>query len=125
MNLGRISLESIGSPGPLNVRDNLKSGNWYRLRLQVFPDGSCGLALNGVALARTPPALKLDRKFRILLGGQSVGTRLLVGPLEAWRGVRTDVDWSRMLDQQSENRQRGAAVEDSASASRDSSLRSE
>lgn len=96
MDLRRIGLEASNFFSQYEAPDQTPSGSRYRLRLQVFPDGSCGLALNGEALGRSPPTLDLARRYRILLEGQSVGTRLLVGPLQAWRGVRNDVDWSRV-----------------------------
>jgi len=37
--------------------------------------------------------LLMGRPFRIVFAGQTVGSPLLVGPLEVWEGVRMDVDW--------------------------------
>jgi hypothetical protein len=36
----------------------------------------------------------LDEPLRVALHGQSVGTRMLVGSLEVWTGVRADIDWA-------------------------------
>jgi DNA-binding SARP family transcriptional activator len=66
---------------------------WYTFRIQVFPDGRCGYALDGRALRISRAHLSMNRPFRVVLTGQTVGSRLLVGPLEAWEGVRMDVDW--------------------------------
>ncbi|HEX9727358.1 MAG TPA: AAA family ATPase [Gemmatimonadales bacterium] len=91
-NLNRIG----GPPGRVPVDTSLRSGRWYTLRLQIFPDGRCGVAIDGQPLARSHTPLALDRPFRVHLTGKSVRTRILVGPLEVWEGVRGDVDWSRL-----------------------------
>jgi len=67
---------------------------WYRLRVQVFPDGTCGFAIDGVPRWRSEWANPPSERYTIKLYGQSVDTQLLVGPLQVWYGVRTDVDWS-------------------------------
>jgi hypothetical protein len=77
----------------------LRSGSWYKVRIQIFPDGRCGIALDGEPLWRGESQLSLDRPYRVLLLGKSVRTTILVGPLELWEGVRGDVDWST-LDRQ-------------------------
>ena len=69
-------------------------GAWHRIRLQVFPDGECGVAIDGVPIWRSPGRLPLDQQYRVLLAGSSAGTKVLVGPFQVWRGVRKDIDWS-------------------------------
>ncbi len=73
----------------------LRSGAWWTLRLQVLPDGRCGIAINNrvVWLSREPIAL--EGEFRLQLGESSNGTTILHGPLQLWTGVRTDIDWSK------------------------------
>jgi hypothetical protein len=44
-------------------------------------------------LAILDGTLPLDRRYWLDVSGQSVGTRMLVGPIEAWKGVRGGVDW--------------------------------
>ncbi|MES2306984.1 MAG: AAA family ATPase [Gemmatimonadota bacterium] len=75
--------------------DSIRTGKWWRLRLQIFPDGRCGVAVNGQALWISPGALLLDTPFRVVLGDESADSRLLHGPLQVWSGVRTDIDWSK------------------------------
>jgi DNA-binding SARP family transcriptional activator len=72
------------------------NGRWYTVRIQALPDGRCGFALNGRAIWLSRAHLPMDQPFRIVFTGQTVGTRLLVGPLAAWEGVRTDVDWGEV-----------------------------
>jgi hypothetical protein len=71
----------------------LSSGAWWTLRLQLLPDGRCGVAVNGrVVWLAQDPGLLTD-EVRVRLGDESVGTDLLHGPLTVWTGVRTDVRW--------------------------------
>ncbi len=78
---------------------SLRSGRWYTVRIQIFPDGRCGVAVDGQPLWRSDSPISLDRLYRVRFEGKSVRTRILVGPLNVWEGVRGDVDWS-LLDRQ-------------------------
>jgi hypothetical protein len=92
---GFENLDRFGTPeGPRQADSTLRTGRWFTIRLQVFPDGRCGVAVDGKPIAGGE-TLALDRPFRVVLHGKSVGTRVLVGPLEVWEGVRSDVDWGR------------------------------
>ncbi len=75
------------------MSDDVRSGNWYTVRLQILPDGRCGIAFNGSPTWTSTGALALDRPLRVFIFGQSVGTRVLVGPLELWQGVKNDIGW--------------------------------
>lgn len=96
---GRGRLDLFGgitqglSLGPL--AETLASGAWWTLRIQILPDGRCGVAINGQVLWLSPEPIPLDGEFRLRLGDESAGTRLLHGPLQVWTGVRTDINWSR------------------------------
>jgi hypothetical protein len=83
-----------GEPGIGKTRLALELGAWYRMRLQIFPDGTSGLALDNVPLARVQGDLPLAGRYRLVMEGQSVRTKILVGRLEVWEGIRGDVDWS-------------------------------
>lgn len=86
-----------GSGGLLGLPDSLgvkADGDWWHLRIQIFPDGRCGVAVNGVPVWRGLDPLPMNAPYWIRLGHQSADTRVLHGPLEVWTGVRTDVDWS-------------------------------
>lgn len=71
------------------------TGDWWTLRLQIFPDGHCGVAVNGTVILVTPDPILLHEDFWVRLGDSSAGTRMLHGPLDVWTGVRMDVDWSQ------------------------------
>ena len=73
----------------------LAGGGWYRLRIQVFPDGRCGVGLNGTALAVSGPH-EIPAFAHVFLHGLSYHTKMLVGPLTIRTGVPTDIDWSRI-----------------------------
>jgi len=72
------------------------SGSWYAVRIQLFPDGRCGLAINGKPVWITNDALATNQRYRLLLWGNSLGNRMLVGPVKVWEGVPGDVDWSAL-----------------------------
>lgn len=75
---------------------SLATGKWYRLRVQLFPDGSCGYAVNGRALMHTPDVAAISDSMVIALGGQTVGSDLLFGRVRVWAGVPSDVDWGQI-----------------------------
>ena len=72
----------------------LATGAWWTLRMQLFPDGRCGIAVNGRVVWISSGAVPLDAPFWIRLGDESAFATLLHGPLKIWTGVRTDVAWT-------------------------------
>jgi DNA-binding SARP family transcriptional activator len=81
---------------PEGVPKRLDGGAWYRLRIQVLPDGRCGYALNGVPLHISAGSHAPTHPIRIMLEGSSVGTQVLVGRLTVTEGVPADVDWTHL-----------------------------
>jgi hypothetical protein len=75
------------------VPAGLATGRWTRLRLQVFPDGRCGVAIDGVAGGIVNRGTLFGDSAILVISSYSHRTRILVGPLEVWTGVRRDVDW--------------------------------
>jgi len=73
------------------------SGKPHRFRMQIFPDGRCGLAVDGRPVLILSSALPPSARYQVMLNGNSVGSRILVGPVDVWQGVRTDVDWAAAL----------------------------
>jgi hypothetical protein len=103
--VGYPSTETVAARGQLvlwntelhrtvQLEAKYRTGEWFTVRIQVFPDGRCGFAINGRPLWVSENDLPIDRPFRVALEGKSYHTRLLVGPLQVWEGVRGDVDWS-------------------------------
>ncbi len=76
---------------------SMRAGRWTKLIVQVFPDGRCGIALNGIALlvaGETSPFTVVPARARIVVMGNSHQTRILVGPITLREGVDTAIDWS-------------------------------
>lgn len=94
---GWSGLHLLGAPdGSVRVSDQFATGKPFRLRIQIFPDGTCGVAVDGQPVGRHASAMPTDQPLAIVVMGQSVQTHMLIGPLTAWRGVRGDVDWSAL-----------------------------
>lgn len=76
------------------VGEWIRGSAWYHLRIQILPDGRCGVAVNGIPIWLSETRMRLDLPLRVALGSSSVGVHILHGPLEIWRGVKADLDWS-------------------------------
>ncbi|MFN8572938.1 MAG: AAA family ATPase [Gemmatimonadaceae bacterium] len=84
-----------GRQFPVNQR--LLTGAWYHVRIQLFPDGRCGMALDGKPIAMTPAPAHWFPKAFLQIGGNSFDTKILIGPVRIIHGVPTDIDWSPFL----------------------------
>jgi hypothetical protein len=62
--------------------------------LQLFPDGRCGVAVNGVARVIHDRKVPIGDSAVLIVSAYSHRTRIVVGPLAIWSGVRADVDWN-------------------------------
>ncbi|HEX4935833.1 MAG TPA: hypothetical protein VFV33_21785, partial [Gemmatimonadaceae bacterium] len=78
---------------PLTDHEAFYRPTWRRVRIQLFPDGRCGLAIDGQAIVRTSEVRPLPQRARVMLLGASVGTTIAIGNVEVWEGVREDVRW--------------------------------
>ena len=81
-------------PRMMSAPRSFRAGAWFHVRLQIFPDGRCGVAVNGVPIGRSSSAAIADTADRVLIFGNSVGTKVLVGPVVIRAGVPDDIDWS-------------------------------
>jgi len=70
-----------------------QDGRWFRIRVQVFGDGTCGFAINGRPVWRSAGRVPLDQPYRALLSGNSAGTTIRIRKVEMWQGVKPDVAW--------------------------------
>ena len=94
--VGTIGGGGAASFAPSSSVSRLGDGTWYRVLMQVFPDGRCGVAVNGVPTSvRSYLSLGADSVV-LQLQGSSYETRILVGAMVAGGGVRTDIDWARL-----------------------------
>jgi|GEM_PF-445657 len=92
----QVSVSAGQSASHADLDPGQTAGRWFRIRLQIFADGRCGVALDGrpVWMSRRPVAT--DRPFRAILSGNSAGTRMLFGPVTVWQGVMDGVDWAAL-----------------------------
>ncbi len=91
----RISISELGSS--VKAPPDLRSGRWFTVRLQLFPDGRCGLAIDGSPAALSRPQNLKGSTGRAFIDGRSYHTHILAGHLEIFTGVRRDMDWSALL----------------------------
>lgn len=89
----RLIVFSVVDPTRRALEGGLDSGEWWNLTLQLFPDGTCGVAVNGNPIARSTVRFPLDKPQYVFLDGSSKGTKMLHGPVRVWQGVRGDIDW--------------------------------
>lgn len=70
-------------------------GRPWRLRLQLFPDGRCGVAVNGVPLMVLDGGAAPSDSLRLMILGNSYHTRIGVGRVRLFSGVPPGVDWGK------------------------------
>ncbi len=92
---GFISAFAVRAAAKIRV-DDIASGRPWRLRLQLFPDGRCGVAVDGKPLGIINGTAPPKGRARISLAGNSYNTRIAVGAMRVYEGVLTDLDWSRV-----------------------------
>lgn len=92
----RWSISTYGEGKQFLLNPALRSGKWFRIRLQIFPDGTCGVALDGKPMWRSTIPIDVSAQYHVGSAGQSVGTAVLLGPFAVWRGVRGGVDWAAL-----------------------------
>ena len=92
----RLTVDRPSFTRSLPAPRSFRSGAWFHTRLQIFGDGSCGIAINGVAAAISRPRAIADSAVRALIFGNSYATKVLVGPVTIRSGVPSDIDWSRV-----------------------------
>jgi len=86
--------------GVLPVSASVGSGRWTRAVLQLFPDGTCGVAVDGVPLGRSSEPVTYGDVVRVFLGLASRDNLMLHGPLDVWTGVTDEVDWFALLQEE-------------------------
>jgi hypothetical protein len=90
----RIGLSIAGSVERIRTAPSgVLEGNWHRMRLQVFPDGRCGVAIDGTPLWLSRGRVETHRPLRFEIAARAVQTSIRVRGIEVWEGVRGGVDW--------------------------------
>ena len=91
--LDRLILATAGTPRRVPAPAGAAEGRWFRLRIQIFPDGSCGYAIDGVPVLRSSAVLSPAGPFHLLFHAAGPGASMQVGAVEMWEGVRGGVEW--------------------------------
>ncbi len=68
---------------------------WFSVAIQSFPDGRCGVAIDGRQIWLSPGGTRNDAPFSVILGYSSFQSRILHGAVDVWTGVRGGIEWDR------------------------------
>ncbi|MCC6318754.1 MAG: AAA family ATPase [Gemmatimonadaceae bacterium] len=90
-----ISMNHSGGSYSIAATPSWLDGTWHSIRVQLFPDGRCGLALDGRPIVVLPAGRRVSASYRLNLLGNSRWTEMLIGRVVVREGVATDMDWSR------------------------------
>jgi DNA-binding SARP family transcriptional activator len=112
---GRASLRQARLSSPLASASWpmpawVPTGRAWTLRIQYFPDGTCGFAINGRPAWRDTLGIEPTAPLRSALDAKSVRTRFRIGSVEVWEGVRDGVDWM-VLDRSAAQRPRNRRLD--------------
>jgi DNA-binding SARP family transcriptional activator len=77
------------------VDTSLASGRRYRLRIQLFPDGTCGYAIDGKSIHRSTRPHSINLPTDIIITSQTYHADIFVGPLTVWQGIPPGVNWTQ------------------------------
>jgi len=80
----------VGNRDSIILPDVIATGDstWHDLRVQLYPDGTCGFAMDGREVWRSTAPMEVGGKVRLAVIGKSVGGRVLVGGVGVGVGVR-------------------------------------
>ena len=90
-----LNLANANGDAQSFVPEGATSGAWVLVRVQLLPDGRCGVAFNGKPLGVLGTPTAPFARARLLLGGKSYKTNVWVGEVRVYRGVPNDIDWSK------------------------------
>ena len=71
---------------------SLRTGRPFRLVMQILPDGRCGVALDG-KVVWVGPADFFEPSVHVMLAGNSVDTKMLVGHVRVVTGIAPNIAW--------------------------------
>ena len=91
--MGANAGREVGIP---EVDPTLGDGTaWHRVRVQIFPDGGCGIAIDGRPVWISTAKLLRRGPPIVFAYGMSYQPDLLVQEIETWEGIRGGVDWTK------------------------------
>lgn len=95
--LKRLGYVTAGGTTPGRIGPWVRRGDrWWTVRIQLMPDGRCGVAVNGRPVWLSPTPRAFHRPWRLRLGFAAQRALMLHGPMRLWRGVPGDLDWSAL-----------------------------
>ena len=90
----RVGPQYVTARQQLTAPPTWRNGKRFRVRLQIFPDGRCGAAIDGRAVANADAGRSTPNGTALVyLYGNSPNTRMLVGTVVVTEGVPEGVDW--------------------------------
>lgn len=75
---------------------DIGGGRTWRIRVQLFPDGRCGVAVNGKPVGIVDGGAAPTGMLRAQIAGNSYRTRVAVGRVRVYAGVLTDIEWGEV-----------------------------
>jgi hypothetical protein len=82
-----ISFESGAASHSTPMSSSWLDGTWHTMRLDLLPDGRCGILLDGRPVAMLPGIGKPGKNFRLNILGNSRDTEMLVGRITIREGT--------------------------------------
>ena len=71
-----------------------RTGAWFRIRLQVLPDGRCAFSgPDGAVIYSESIPADVRNRAHIFIYGNSPNTNMLVGPVTIMEGIPDGIDW--------------------------------
>ncbi|MBI5600165.1 MAG: AAA family ATPase [Gemmatimonadetes bacterium] len=92
--LRELVLLAYAQPALVFDARTLAGGQPWRVRIQVLPDGRCGVALNEQPLTISVQRFDPDVPMLLVTYGNSWRSRMLLGPVTIREGVPGDIDWT-------------------------------
>lgn len=86
--LDQMGFGAGGESGLATGLRRLRDGQWHRIRIEVLTDGSCAFSADERQLWRSTSGFAAGDSVELFFLGHSVGARIMVGPVEVWRGIR-------------------------------------
>lgn len=77
-----------------SLPEGVATGRPLMVRVQLFPDGRCGIAVDGEPLFVSEGRMIGTGQVQLLLSGNAHESQATVGPLQLWSGVRPGVAWA-------------------------------
>lgn len=91
--LDHWALGHVGGTLSLPLPAWQRTGRRYRLRLELLPDGSCGVAVDSRPVIFLPAVKPPRGRYRVAIAAMSMWTSIAVGDVRIMQGVDSRIDW--------------------------------